>query len=170
MSESVDVIKLNLDRQETWRYTGKILRRSANAVLLEAWFNRDDSVFHGILLGRDDRFVELFFTDRWYNIFEMHDRESEQIKGWYCNITMPAEIDDHTVSYVDLALDLLVYPDGRQLVLDEDEFAALPVSPQTREQARKALADLQRLFMQKIQRSQEFHLEQDPYFSELPLS
>lgn len=170
MSELVDVIKLNLHRQETWRYTGKVLRRSANVVLLEARFDRDDNVFHGVLLGRDDRFVELFFTDRWYNIFEIHDRESDQIKGWYCNVTMPAEIDEQTVSYVDLALDLLVYPDGSQLVLDEDEFAALPVSPQTREQAQKALADLQRLFIQKVRRSQEFHLEEDPSFSELPLS
>ena len=29
------------------------------------------------------------------------------------------------IRYVDLALDLLVFPDGRQLVLDEDEFEAL---------------------------------------------
>lgn len=145
MNEQVDVLKLNPERQETWRYSGRVLRRWTNAVLLEAHFNREDTPFHGILLGRGDRFVELFFSDRWYNIFEIHDRADDHLKGWYCNIGMPAEIKNGQVAYVDLALDLLVYPDGRQLVLDEDEFAALAVDEETRRQAQDALAALQKL-------------------------
>ena len=148
MSNSVEVIKLNLAREETWRYTGQVLRRDPNAVLLEAYFNRDDTPFHGILLGRGDRFVEVFYADRWYNIFEMHDRADGSLKGWYCNVCLPAELSAGRVAYVDLALDLLVYPDGRQLVLDEDEFAALPLEPSARAQAQAALAALQDLFRQ----------------------
>jgi predicted RNA-binding protein associated with RNAse of E/G family len=45
-----------------------------------------------------------------------------------------------------LALDLLVYPDGGQLVLDEDEFIALPLSPAVRTAARQALAELRNHF------------------------
>lgn len=144
--DSIQVIKLDIQRQETWRYTGRVLRRWPNAVLLEARFNRDDIPFHGILLGRDDRFVEIFYADRWYNIFEIHDREDNRLKGWYCNVTMPAEIENGRVAYVDLALDLLVYPDGRQLVLDEDEFAALQLPEDVRQKARDALKQLQRRF------------------------
>jgi uncharacterized protein len=140
------VIKLNLDRQETWRYTGKVLRRWANAVLLEAHFNRDDVAFHGILLGRGDRFVEKYYTERWYNIFEIHDRSDDHLKGWYCNISLPAELQQDQVAYVDLALDLLVFPDGRQLVLDEDEFAELSLDVGMHQGALQALADLQNLF------------------------
>lgn len=146
MNQTIEVIKLNLDRQETWRYTGQVLRRWPNAVLLEALFNRDDTAFHGILLGRSDRFVEIFYFDRWYNIFEIHDRQDDRLKGWYCNISFPAELGEGQVSYVDLALDLLVYPDGRQLVLDEDEFAALPLDDAERAQAQAALAALQARF------------------------
>lgn len=147
MIERIDVIKLDTDRRETWRYTGDLLQRWPNAVLLEARFNREDTPFHDILLKRDDRFVEIFFTDRWYNIFEIHDRDDDRLKGWYSNISLPAEIENGRVQYVDLALDLLVYPDGRQFVLDEDEFKALSLPEGTRSTARAALEQLQRQFL-----------------------
>jgi uncharacterized protein len=144
--KEIMVIKLNLERQETWRYSGEELRRWPNAVLLQALFNRDDTMFNGILLGRGDRFVEIFYSDRWYNIFEIHDRDDDHLKGWYCNICLPAEIENDQVAYVDLALDLQVFPDGRQMILDEDEFDALLVDEEQRRQALSALTDLQHLF------------------------
>lgn len=142
------VLKCNLQGEETWRYTGQILLRSANAWLIEARFNRPDLPFHGIVLGENDRFVEIYYSDRWYNIFEVHDRQDDQIKAWYCNITQPALFTEKTISYVDLALDLLVFPDGRMLVLDEEEFAALVIDDATRRQARQALTELQQIFLQ----------------------
>lgn len=146
MSERVAVVKLNVSRQETWRYTGEVLRRTPNAVLLVAYFNRDDLDVNGITYRRNDRFVEVYYTDHWYNIYEIHDREDDHLKGWYCNVSHPAELSDERVAYVDLALDLFVYPDGRQRVLDEDEFAALALDDATRAQALAALRDLQKIF------------------------
>jgi len=140
--DDVTVIKLNTARQETWRYSGRILVKKPELVLLEARFNRPDTPFHDILLGLNDRFLEVYFSQRWYNIFEIHDRADDRLKGWYCNVTLPAEIRSGRITYVDLALDLLVYPDGRQLVLDEDEFAALEIDDPTRQGARRALAEL----------------------------
>lgn len=148
MITDVVVIKLNLEHQETWRYSGRVLRRSERAVVLEALFNRDDVDFHDILLKNGDRFVEVYYTDCWYNIFEIYDRDDAHLKGWYCNVSLPAQVSDHEIRYVDLALDLLVYPDGRQLVLDEDEFAQLTLDEPTRRQARAALRSLQTLFQQ----------------------
>lgn len=140
------VIKRNVEGVETWRYPARVLRRMPGAVLIEAYFNRPDTPFHGIILGQGDRFIEAYYSDRWYNLFEIHDRHSDSLKGWYCNVTKPAEINDLTISYVDLALDLLIYPDGRQLVLDEDEFVRLAISPQVQRQAQDALQALQNLF------------------------
>lgn len=148
MSETIVVIKLNTEWVETWRYTGRVLRRTSNAVLLEAFFNKDDAPFHGIMLKKGDRFIEIYYADRWYNIFEMYDRDDKTLKGWYCNVTRPAEFADGQIAYVDLALDLLVYPDGRELVLDEDEFAALVIDDATRAQARAALEELHMRFKQ----------------------
>jgi len=140
------VIKRNIEGEETWRYPARVLHRKPGAVLIEAYFNRPDTPFHGILLGQGDRFLEAYYSDRWYNLFEIHDRLDDSLKGWYCNVTLPAEIDEPTISYIDLALDLLVYPDGKQLVLDEDEFAELAITPQVRCQAQDALQALRVLF------------------------
>ncbi|MCB2210305.1 DUF402 domain-containing protein [bacterium] len=144
-AQSLMVVKLNLQREETWRYEGHVLEWGESSVLVEARFNRDDLDFHGVLLRRGDRFVERYYTDRWYNIFAIHDLDDDRLKGWYCNVTRPAEITPGQIAYVDLALDLLVYPDGRSLVLDEDEFAALPIDDATRQTALTALSDLQAL-------------------------
>jgi len=57
---------------------------------------------------------------------------------------------DIILSYTDLALDLLIYPDGRQLVLDEDEFLLLPLTPQVQVQALLALEALQQVFRNKF--------------------
>lgn len=147
------VKKLNLEGEETWSYPGRVLERTNSSVRLEARFNRPDLPFYGLLLGQNDRFVEEFFSDRWYNIFEIHDRETDRLKGWYCNITYPAKIQEKSVSYADLALDLLIFPDGSQLILDMDEFEKLPLSSADRSQALEALHDLQRYFTEKLSQS-----------------
>jgi uncharacterized protein len=139
------VCKLNPELREVWRYSGRVLERKTNSVLVEAFFNRDDMLFHGIILARGDRFIEQYFSDRWYNIFEIHDRSDNHLKGWYCNVSMPADIAENQISYVDLALDLLVFPDGRQLILDEDEFTQLQIDESTRKNARLALDELQQV-------------------------
>jgi hypothetical protein len=92
MTQSLTIIKRNLTGEETWRYTGLILRREPDALILpsrccaEARFNRPDTPFQGILLKENDRFVETYFTDRWYNIYEIHDRDDDRIKSWYCRV------------------------------------------------------------------------------------
>ena len=142
----ITVRKLNPAGEETWRYTGHVLARQTGRVVLEAAFNRDDLPFHGIVLRCGDRFIETFYADRWYNVFEIHDRDDDRLKGWYCNISRPAVIEDGAVAYIDLALDLLVYPDGRQLMLDEDEYEALALPSEVQQQVRQAMTELQASF------------------------
>lgn len=147
---SITVIKLNSLGQEIIRYRGEVLRRADSYVLLEAHFNRPDHSLGEIVLRPGDRFVEVYYSDRWYNIFAVHAREDGRLKGWYCNVGRPADIGAEAVSYVDLALDLLVYPDGRQEVLDEDEFSGLRLSQEERSRALAALRELQELFAPPI--------------------
>ena len=146
MSDAIKVLKKNLKDEITWQYEGQVLRRELNVVVLEAFFNRPDMPFMDLTLKENDRFVETFYTDRWYNIFEIYDRDDGTRKGWYCNVCRPAVLTDGAVSYVDLALDLWVSADGKQAVLDEDEFAALSLDDSERDQAWNALAELQQLF------------------------
>lgn len=147
MSEKITVHKRNAAGEVIWSYNGQILARGDDFVRLEARFNREDTPFQGIILKHNDRFVETFFTDRWYNIFEMRDRDDDQIKGWYCNIGKPMVWDGpNVISYIDLALDLWVAADGTQMVLDEDEFEALALDEKIRQQALEGLLALKALF------------------------
>lgn len=141
--EPINVWKRNLQGEVTWRYAGEILERGADFVRLEARFNRDDMPFMGVILKKNDRFVETFFTECWYNIFEIHDRDDDHIKGWYCNLGRPAVWDaPDTISYVDLALDLWIAVDGTQTLLDEDEFAALELDDMTQAAVMRGLSEL----------------------------
>jgi predicted RNA-binding protein associated with RNAse of E/G family len=152
------ILKRNEKGEETWRYSGTLVGREGNTFHVEAPFNARDTEFMGISLKNGDLFIETYYTDHWYNIFEIHDRDDGRLKGWYCNVGQPAvEEGEGVISYVDLALDLWVSPDGTQTVLDEDEFAALDLDPVTRDKARTALTELQALFRQRqIGKSPEF--------------
>lgn len=141
-NQTLIVVKLNLQREETWRYDGQILKKDEKGVLIQAFFNREDLPFHGITIKQNDRFIERYFSNRWYNIFEIHDREDDHLKAWYCNVTRPAEFNPGKIAYVDLALDLLMFPSGETLILDEGEFASLTLDPGTRQKARQGLQAL----------------------------
>ena len=143
------ILKKNLADEVTWQYDSEVLRRDNNSITVEAFFNRDDMPFQEIILKRNDRFVETFYTDKWYNIFEIYDRDDGKLKGWYCNITKPAIIEDISVSYVDLALDLWVSADGKRKVLDEDELEELRLDVETRQKVFAGLRELEQYFETK---------------------
>jgi uncharacterized protein len=143
------IIKKNHKDEFTWEYEGKLISRDNNSVTLEALFNRDDLPFQEIVLKRNDRFVETFYTDKWFNIFEIYDRDDGKIKGWYCNITKPAEISENEISYSDLILDLWVNVEGKQVVLDEDELNELNVDEELKKKIYESLDELQDYFKSK---------------------
>ena len=139
----------NPDGQITYEYEGEMLSRDEHSITLEAFFDRADMPFVDTVLRTGDRFIEYYYDDRWYNIFEIHDRDDERIKGWYCNVCKPTTFEDGIVSYVDLALDLWVSSNGQQTVLDEDEFEALGLNEELRAGALKGLDELKELFLNK---------------------
>lgn len=147
--QTIDIIKRDHVGTEVIRYPGQILQQDQEKIILQAAFNKERVEVHGLTFLHGDKMIETYYFDRWYNIFEIYQRNSDVLKGWYCNIGHPAIWEDNAISYRDLALDLLVFPDGRQVVLDEDEFAALTIEDNLRTQALGALAELQRYFNQR---------------------
>ena len=145
----IKVQKKNLGGEVVYEYEGKLLHQDEHSVTLEALFTRDDMPFMDVVFKKDDRFVEYYYLDHWYNIFEIYDRDDDSFKGWYCNIGMPAVIEDGVVSYVDLALDLWISTNGNQTVLDEDEFESLNLSEELRAGALKGLEELKLRFENK---------------------
>jgi uncharacterized protein len=143
----IRVQKKNPAGKVTYEYEGVLLRREEHSLVLEALFDRADMPFMDVVFKTGDRFVEYYYSDRWYNIFAVHDRDDDQVKGWYCNVGEPAVFEDRLVSYVDLALDLWVSVDGTQTVLDEDEFEDLRLSEELKESAIRGLEELKKLFL-----------------------
>ena len=64
---------------------------------------------------------EYFWLDRWYNIFKFHEADGS-LRNYYCNIAMPATFADGVLDYVDLDIDVVVWPGGKYDVLDRDDF------------------------------------------------
>ncbi len=141
---SITVHKLDAEGAEVFRYEGKLVRRTETSVVLEAIFDMEHREFHGLTFRRGDRFVETHYSNRWYNVLAVHDVDTRELKGWYCNITRPATIENTSISAEDLALDLVVLPNGNQYMLDEDEFTALELGSTDRAHAQAALRELQR--------------------------
>lgn len=139
--DQVTVQKLDHAGRHVISYSAHVVHRSTDAIVLRACWDRAPMDLGFVALEPDDRWEEIFYSDRWYNIFEIRASD-DRLKGWYCNITRPAQISDDEVTAEDLALDLWVNPDGSIQVLDEDEFADLPLSSRECEAAREAVAEL----------------------------
>lgn len=64
---------------------------------------------------------EYYWLDRWYNIFCFHEPDGT-FRNYYCNINMPPRFANGVLDYVDLDIDVIMWPDGTVEILDEDEF------------------------------------------------
>lgn len=110
--------------EHKYSYEGELSSRDSHAVVVRAPWTFSEMALAYARFSPGDIFTETFYTDRWYNIFEIVDAD-QNLKGWYCNITRPARITDDAIEWDDLALDVWMDADGMQQVLDEDEFEVM---------------------------------------------
>ena len=145
MGETRTVIKRDHQGGFVWQYEGEVVDSGADFVCIQARFNRDKADIGVMVFMRDDLMTEWFYADRWYNVFKVQDDSGERLKGYYCNITRPAEITEATIAADDLALDVFVNPEGDITLLDEDEFAKLPLSDADRQAALESVEEIRML-------------------------
>jgi predicted RNA-binding protein associated with RNAse of E/G family len=135
-------------KQRTVIYEGVVLVEEPGHVLVHARWERRAMDLGYVVFAPGDHFYEHYYSERWYNIFEVRSAEGV-LKGWYCNITRPACFAAELVTSEDLELDLFVAPDHQQLLrLDLDEFAALELDvrePATYDAAIRALHELEEM-------------------------
>jgi predicted RNA-binding protein associated with RNAse of E/G family len=133
-------------KQRTVIYEGAILLEEPGYMLVHARWERRAMDLGYVVFAPGDHFFEHYYSERWYNIFEVRSAEG-MLKGWYCNITRPACFEGAVVTSEDLELDLFVAPDRQQLLrLDLDEFAALELDvrePEAYDAAIRALHELE---------------------------
>ena len=120
------VRKLRPDGSQTYAWDGVVLHCDESGIVLRAQFNVDLVELGFTTFRRGDEFVEFYYFDRLYNVFQVSSPEGT-LKGWYANVGLPAELraEAGELVYVDLALDVWAHPDGEFIVLDQDEFDTL---------------------------------------------
>ena len=70
------------------------------------WFTREPAIC-------------FFYFDRWYNIIAMIRQRGVY---YYCNLASPSIYDGESLKNIDYDLDVKRFPDGKVIVLDQDEF------------------------------------------------
>lgn len=96
-----------------------------------------------------DSFIERYYWGKWYSIWEVRSQRNGRTKGWYCNVCRPLELKDDQLRFVDMELDVYVYPDGRFVILDEDELLASGLPEADQEAARAGLAEVMKLITER---------------------
>ncbi len=139
---SITVEKRNHLGEYVLEYQGEVVEHGDNWICIRAVFNSNESNLGFVVFRQGDVFVEWFYSEQWYNIFQVHEGDSPILKGWYCNITRPAHIEANRIFSEDLELDLFVTPNGTIILLDEEEFAALNLTTDERMAALRAIQDL----------------------------
>lgn len=107
----------------TISYDGDVVTQDAQHLVARAIWRFPTQTLPYASLTDGDVFEEIFYFDRWYNVFEIRAAAGD-LKGWYANITRPALLNASGLVWQDLYLDLWMSPDGHLQVLDQDEFDA----------------------------------------------
>ena len=118
----ITVVKLSPRGEIKIQYQGEVVEYLSHGVIIQAYWSHPTKNLGYVSFEPGDRFIEYYYTDRGYNIFDISSTQGVR-KGWYCNIAEPAILIDDRIEQVDLLLDVWVSPTGETLILDEDEFA-----------------------------------------------
>jgi protein associated with RNAse G/E len=156
--EQITVNSRKYDLSIRRRWTGKLVERNDPLIVIVGEFDRD--VEHPGLgsISRGTISREYYWLDRWYNVFRFHEPDGK-LRNFYCNVAMPPTLADGVLEYVDLDIDIVVWPDEIYEVVDRDDFETNAVkfgySEDVRRQAENSVDELIRLI-----ESREFPFDQ----------
>ena len=145
-SEEITVRSLKHGGRPHREWGARLERRAGSLIVLDAFFAEE--VRHPILgtIAAGTLSTEYFWTDRWYSVFRFGAPSGGALLNFYCNVNTPARLEDGTLYFTDLDIDVLVCPDLSYSILDEDEFERhaelYTYPPEYRVRAREALDEL----------------------------
>jgi protein associated with RNAse G/E len=136
---------LRYDGTEHRHWKARLARREGPLIVLEAEFDVEVQHLHLGHIPLGARTVEYYWQHRWYNVFRFLD-DAGKTRLWYCNVNLPPIVEESSITYVDLDLDLIVRTDFSYEVLDADEFEhharVFGYPEDVQESARNALTQL----------------------------
>ncbi|PFV93185.1 DUF402 domain-containing protein [Priestia megaterium] len=102
----------------------KLLNNNEQGLIL---FHRIDVPFtmtgsqYELTIPKDAYTLAYFWREQPYNLYVWRDKDGSYL-GSYFNIVKNTTITDDTVSFEDLIIDILIFPNGKYFILDEDEL------------------------------------------------
>lgn len=130
-----------ISQDENRLVTFKTLSPAVAAVIAESMERQALSAPH----QRPHTIYKVYHFHEWFNVLEFRDQTGTLI-GYYSDIATPLEPFGEDFAMTDLFLDIWVYPNGRLLELDWDEFEqAIQQQLITPAQAEMAQKTMQRL-------------------------
>lgn len=121
--DEVLVISRSFDQSIRRSWKAKLTDFSPPLVELIGEFDRDVEHSDLGMIRQGTVSHEYYWLDRWYNVFRFHEPDGA-FRNFYCNVNMPPVFADGVLDYVDLDIDIVVWPGGRQEILDQAEFEA----------------------------------------------
>lgn len=116
---TVNSRKYDLSIRRSWEC--QLIERNDPLLVLVGDFGHD--VEHPDLgsIAKGTISYEYYWLDRWYNVFKFQEPDGD-FRNFYCNINLPPTFENDVLDYVDLDIDVLVWPDGTTKTLDVDDF------------------------------------------------
>ncbi len=100
-----------------------LLEHDESKIVLQGKFDRDVQHLELGLIKCGTRSFEFFYPRKWYSIFRFHEPDGS-FRNYYLNINLPPVFENGVVDYVDLVIDIVVWPDMSYQILDVAEFEA----------------------------------------------
>ena len=112
---------------QSFKHDGSLHRTWATGYVIEANERRIVAVTDRTLVSEADGrkwvtrepAVCFYYPDRWYNVICMIRKGGVH---YYCNIASPSLVDEEAIKNIDYDLDVKIFPNGKFIVLDEDEY------------------------------------------------
>lgn len=121
MSTTIEIVKISPKGKPPVRYTGEIIDSPDGWIAARAQWVHGYMDLQYMVFQPGDYLDEYFALDQPFNAMALY-RPDHSLVAWYCNVTRPTVIENGEIHWHDLYIDVIVYPDGRTLVLDEDEL------------------------------------------------
>jgi hypothetical protein len=137
-STEITEIKTTLSGEQK-TFACELLHRSAGEIVVVYRMPRDVKL-EDIWLRANTLSLGYFREDRPYNAYHWVDAELATV-ALYFNISDRTRISADSVAWRDLTVDVLITPDGRCRVLDEDELPA-DIAPELRRYIDTARSEL----------------------------
>ncbi len=112
---------------QSFKHDGRLHRSWDQGFVLQADENRFVAITDKTWVSDEDgrrwytREPALYFlyTKAWFNVIAMLRQNGVY---YYCNLASPALYDGEAIKYIDYDLDYKIFPDGRIILLDQDEY------------------------------------------------